>query len=134
METTTKRIELNLPESTNDTIKLTDDISVELGYPTFGDLAKAGIDTGNVSAAENLFKMITYCFKTVITEDEKFILKDHSEEEITAFIDSMDAGQFSKVREFIENIPRLKKDFELTCTECNHVTKNSLEGLANFLS
>ena len=126
-------IELNLPESTNDTIKLTDDISVELGYPTFGDISNSGIDTDNMSGVENLFNMIQYCFKTVITEEEKFNLKDHSREEITAFVESLDSKQFNNVRNWIEKIPKLQKDFEFNCTECNHMIKDKLEGMTSFL-
>ena len=125
-------IEIEKPKDVSNKIKLTEDITVEMGYPTFGDLVKVGVDTAAMTNAENLFKMINQCFKTVITEDEKFVLKEHSEEEITAFIDSLDASQFVKVREYIESIPRLKHDFKLKCSQCGHVTESSLEGLANF--
>jgi len=127
-------IEINKPDESNNIIKLTDDISVELGYPSFSDLLNSGIDSTGMTSAENLFKMINYCFKTVMTKDEKFNLKDHSLEEITNFIDSLDTAQFAEIRKFIDNIPRIKQDFEIVCTECGHVTKNRLEGMANFLS
>ncbi len=127
-------IQINKPDNLNNIIKLTDDISVELGYPSYSDLVNSGIESTGMSNAENLFKLINYCFKTVITKDEKFNLKDHSSEEITEFIDSLDTAQFSEIKKFIDKIPRIKQDFEIPCTECGHVTKSSLEGMANFLS
>lgn len=127
-------IEIKMPESSNNIIKLNDDISVELGYPSFGDLLNSGIDASGMTNAENLFKMINYCFKTVMTKDEKFNLKEHSAEEVTAFIDSLDTSQFVEIRKFIDEIPRIRQDFEIPCKECGHVTKNRLEGMANFLS
>jgi len=127
-------LEINVPESKSVIVKLTDDISVELGYPSFGDISNAGIDADNLSSVENLFNLIQYCFKTVITKEEKFNLKDHSREEITAFIESLDSTQFSEIREWIENIPKLKHDYELNCVQCNTMLKSSLEGLSSFLS
>ena len=126
-------IKMDIDENIDNVIKLNDNISVELGYPSFSDLLNSGMDTTGMTTAENLFKMINYCFKTIITKDEKFNLKDHTSEEITEFIDSLDSSQFTEIRKFIDKIPRLKHDFELPCKVCNHVTKNSLEGLANFL-
>ena len=63
----------------------------------------------------------------------KFNLKDHSREEITAFVESLDSKQFNNVRNWIEKIPRLQKDFEFNCTECNHMIKDKLEGMTSFL-
>ena len=46
----------------------------------------------------------------------------------------MDSKQFTKIRDFIQEIPKLKHDYELTCEGCGKQIKNTLEGLTNFLS
>ncbi len=115
-------------------VKITDDIHVELDWPSFNNLLSAGVDTDSFSNIEQLFKMMNFCFKTIITKDERIDVREVTEEELSEFIESMDSTQFSKIREFIENIPRLKKDFELDCVSCGYKNKSTLEGLANFLS
>lgn len=137
---TANELEVNLDDlkieipKVEKTVKINDDIQVELDYPSFNNLMTAGVDTDSFSSTEQLFKMMNYCFKTLITEDERINLREVSQEEVTEFIESMDSKQFLKIREFLESIPRLKKDYEITCTSCGHVNKNTLEGLANFLS
>ena len=126
-------LNLSVPDI-NKTIQLTDDIKVELDWPSYSDLLSAGVDTDSFSNTEQLFKMIQYCFKTVITENERINLKEVSNKELGDFIDSLNGEQFSKIREFIEQIPRLRKEYSITCKSCNHENVNTLEGLSNFLS
>ena len=48
------------------------------------------------------------------------------------FIDSMDAVQFSKVREYVEGMPSLKHDIAFVCEKCDHENSPTLEGIQNF--
>ena len=77
---------------------------------------------------------MNFVFKTIITDDERINLKELIKKELTDFIDSMDSKQFAKIRDFIQEIPKLKHDYELTCEGCDKQIKNTLEGLTNFLS
>jgi len=126
-------LKIAMPEI-NKVVNITDDIQVELDYPSFNNLMSAGVDTDSFSNTEQLFKMMNYCFKTLTTPEERINLREVSHEEVTEFIESMDSKQFLKIREFLESIPRLKKDYEIACKSCGHVNKSTLEGLANFLS
>ena len=126
-------LKITMPEI-NKVVNITDDIQVELDYPSFNNLMTAGVDTDSFSNTEQLFKMMNYCFKTLTTPEERINLREVSQEEVTEFIESMDSKQLLKIREFLESIPRLKKDYEITCKSCGHVNKSTLEGLANFLS
>ena len=133
LEVNIEALKITMPEI-NKVVNITDDIQVELDYPSFNNLMTAGVDTDSFSNTEQLFKMMNYCFKTLTTPEERINLREVSQEEVTEFIESMDSKQFLKIREFLESIPRLKKDYEITCNSCGHVNKNTLEGLANFLS
>jgi len=126
-------LKITMPEI-NKVVNITDDIQVELDYPSFNNLMSAGVDTDSFSNTEQLFKMMNYCFKTLTTPEERINLREVSHEEVTEFIESMDSKQFLKIREFLESIPRLKKDYEIACKSCGHVNKSTLEGLANFMS
>jgi len=133
IEVNIEDLQVAMPE-VNNIIELTDDIKVEMDFPTFENLVNTGMDTDAVSNTEQLFKMMVFCFKTVITEKEKINLQEVNIKETEEFIESMDSKQFAKIKEFIDVLPRLKHDYEVECKSCGHVNKNTLEGLSNFLS
>ena len=60
--------------------------------------------------------------------------KDETEEEKKAFLESLTALQFESIIEFVNNLPRLRKEVEYKCEECNTINKTTLEGLQDFLS
>ena len=127
-----EEIEIKKPE-TEKLVQLTDKIQVELDYPTFSDVLNSDLGIKS-TASEQLFSMMNFVFKTVITDDERINLKEVSKEELTDFIESMDSKQFSKVKDFIQEIPKLKHSYDIECGGCKENIKGDMEGLANFLS
>lgn len=110
-------------------VPITDDISVEMQYPPFNSFVsnfKEGI-----TEAEFGFQMLEHCMVAILTEEERFTVKDSSKKEIREFIDSMTSKQFEKIGEFIQNIPSLKHEVKYKC-ECGHENEHVLEGLQDF--
>lgn len=116
------------------TLTLTDEIQVEIGYPTFYDIINSGIDAEKEPTTDQAFGLIRSCLKSIITQDERIDLADVSTKEIQEFLDSMSAGQFQQIKEFVDGIPKLTHDVEFECTKCKHQNKITIEGIANFLS
>ena len=127
-----EEIEIKKPEAEK-LVQLTDKIQVELDYPTFSDVLNSDLGIKS-TASEQLFSMMNFVFKTVITDDERINLKEVSKEELTDFIESMDSRQFSKVKDFIQEIPKLRHSYDIECGGCKENIKGDMEGLANFLS
>lgn len=124
-------IKVDVPEMEN-RIELSDTITLEMGWPTATDLVNSGI--GDEASTEELFTLMTSCFKYVETEDERINMRDEAEADVKAFVESMSSVQFNKVKHYIEKMPRLKHDIEFDCSACNHHNKTTLEGLNAFLS
>lgn len=98
-------------------------------YPPFNSFVsnfKEGI-----TEAEFGFQMLEHCMVAILTEEERFTVKDSSKKEIREFIDSMTSKQFEKIGEFIQNIPSLKHEVKYKC-ECGHENEHVLEGLQDF--
>lgn len=112
-------------------IPLTDTISIEMKYPSWASLLGDDINE-NQSAVDVTFRLIAQCIDAVITPDERILMRDQSVDEVNEFIEGMTQEQFTKVREFVESMPRMKKDIEYTCSSCQHNNKYTLEGLADF--
>lgn len=111
-------------------IQLDANISIEMGYPSYKNVMNTA--TKEMTDAEQVFNILSHSLVAVVTEDERIDLKNETEEEILKFIDSMDAVQFSKVREYVEGMPSLKHDIAFVCEKCDHENSPTLEGIQNF--
>ena len=116
-------------------IKVTDDISVEMKYPSYNDIRYNDIILNpKSSATEIAIETITMSMHSIITEDELILIKDEPKEEITRFIESLNSDQFEKLSEFVRDIPRMVIDIDFKCEACG--TKNSkvVNTLEDFFS
>ena len=112
------------------TIVLTDDISLEMQWPAYSDLNKAGMQ--EMSSTELTMMMIGNCIKYVNTVDDQIILRDESQESVTAFIDSLSTAQFEMIKNYTEKMPQIIKNIEFDCENCNHHNEIKLQGMADF--
>jgi len=124
-------IQVNVPDI-DKTIQLTDNIAVELDWPSYSSLSE--MDLSEDAGTEEMFKIMSKCFKSINTDEERIDVKDTSPKELSDFIESMSSVQFAKIQEFVEAMPRLKHDIEFTCGSCQHENKVTVEGLTGFLS
>jgi len=123
-------IKIEMPE-VNKLIQLTDEISVNVDYPTFNDILAHDITDGSAEAA---FSLIRACIKSINTDEERIDVKDTPKEELQDFLESMSSEQFEHIKQFVESIPKLQHDIEFDCESCSHHNNIHVEGVANFLS
>ena len=124
------KVQLNENDSL---IPLSDDISVEMKYPAYGDVIK-NYKKGEEESVEFGFTMMAKSIEAVLTEDERIVLKDLPVKEVKDFIDSMTRKQFESIGEFLEDIPQLTLDVEWCCEKCGRDNKHKLSGLQDFFS
>lgn len=113
-------------------IQLTDDISLKMRYPSYDDFIQNEKLLSTESMTESLMELITVCLDSVMTEEERFSIKDESREDVINFIDSMTSDQFERVTEFVQNMPAVSKDIEFTCAGCKHENNRTLRGMDDF--
>lgn len=110
-------------------IPVTESISIEMRYPTYNSFVENFKE--GISEAEFGFQMLENCMVAILTEEERFPVKETSKKELNEFIDSMTNQQFEKIGEFIKNVPALRKEVSFTC-ECGQENESVLEGLQDF--
>ena len=114
---------------TNSRFLITDNIGVEMRYPTIMDASEVGTDVD----AENIFAMVKKCVKQVYTTDGDIFEPDQLDAgELDNFINSMNSGQFRKINEFFDGMPKLGMDVTYRCPVCSKSMSKRLEGMANF--
>ena len=108
-------------------IMLTDDIGVVLRYPNMSD-----IQTVIGENTDALFKLVYRCIDYVF--DQEQVYNDFTAQEIEEWMESLNQGQFQKISEFFNSVPRLSHDITWKCTQCDQEEKITLEGLQSFFT
>lgn len=125
------QIDIDVPKLDNN-IKINEQISVEMRWPTFAQVLRNDDIINNESSVEQTFGLIRACIVAIMTNEERFSTDDHTSEELNAFIESMSSDQFAKIKDYVEAMPTLKHDIEFNCDACNEHNKITVEGMQNF--
>ena len=124
-------------------IKLTDNLGVVMKYPSVELQSKIESTTKDKNNIDTLFYTIINCVDYIYDNEHTYPAKDHTEKEMTDFIESLTDEHFQKISNFFETMPKLKHEIEIHCENkvkgkgkekkvCGHKEKKMLEGLANF--
>jgi len=127
-------IKLTINDEHSKHINLTDNITVEMKYPTMDVYTRLDSleNSEDASAVEELFGVIMDCIDNIYSGDEIFNASDHSKEEMDEFISSLSSDQFEKLKTFFNTMPALLHDIEFTCSKCECQEKQTLNGLGDF--
>ena len=123
------KIEVNESETV---IRVNDDISVEMKYPTYQTLISGNIEEMKQVDADTAMKLLAASISAVLTSDERIDCSSQSTEEVVDFLSSMTTGQLQLVSAFLENMPALKHVAEFDCEKCSTHNELELKGLSDF--
>ena len=121
-------VKIELPKISN-IVELTKDISIKMKWPAYSDMTE--FDTENPSMEDN-FKMIGRCIDSVQTADENLSLKDESDEEVQAFLESLTSDQFKVIGAYMEKMPKLEHTLHYECSKCKTKKERKLSGISDF--
>ena len=113
-------------------IEISDDISLEMKYPTYEDTLGYVKSELSDNAAETMFNSIATCINAVQTKDENILLKHEPREEIETFINSLTTQQLEKITSFVDGMPTLIHEQKYTCKKCGHENTLQMKGLQDF--
>ena len=117
---------------TDSVIDLGNDIKLKMQYPKYQNIINTESLQEESSTTQQTFDMIVQCIDSVQTNDENIKISDEAHSDVMAFIESLNTQQFTKIREFIEKMPKLKHNLDYTCEKCSHEHNVVLEGMNDF--
>ena len=121
-------IEVEFQEDHTTKIELNDEISIQMGYPTFEFLNfKAGETEVN-----QLFDIIGSSIERVYEGETVYEKADFSKKELKVFLESLTSEQFLRVQKFFETMPRLRHKIEVVNPKTKKKNEITLEGLQAF--
>ena len=112
-------------------IKLSDDIIITMGYPSFDMFVKLNL-VGDDPGVDQVFEMAAACVETIADSEQVYDCKDSSKKELLAFFDDMNSGQFKKIQTFFETMPKLSHTIKVMNPNTNVENEVTLEGLSSF--
>ena len=118
-------------EAIDNTIELTDSISMDLQYPSYDmmqhlDMAKEDQST------EDMFKLMASCIISIKDGDEIHTKDDFNKKDLMNFLDSMSITMFEGVQDFFSTAPTIELPVEYTCTSCTSEQKENVAGIGSF--
>ena len=121
-------IEVEFQEDHTTKIELTDEIGIEMGYPTFEFLNFKADQT----EVNQLFDIIGSSIERVYEGETVYEKADFSKKDLKVFLESLTSEQFLRVQKFFETMPRLRHKLEVTNPKTKKVNEITLEGLQAF--
>ncbi|MDR3502878.1 MAG: hypothetical protein P4L79_09870 [Legionella sp.] len=120
------KVEVKFPDDISDVIKINDQYSIKLKYPT-ADL----YDDAAYYESKDITDIATKCLDKIFDGDSILDPTDSTEEEIREFYESLDQNTFAKIRLFFYTLPILF--WEDKYTNKNGAEKRvALAGLPDF--
>jgi hypothetical protein len=115
------------PDHTNQ-IKLTENLGINLKYPTFEMIKKYE----DLDENEVLSRVLIDCIDFIFDKEQIYYAKDSTKEELEEFIDSMQQKDLEKFKDFFDKMPEIKKDVKFKCPKCNYEEEITIKGMQNF--
>jgi len=126
-------IEVEFPEGHTTDIKLDDQYTVRMKYPSMEEFVKSNFTSEDVDVNET-FSLISSCIDQIYSEEESWNSVDCTEKELNEFIEQFNSKQFKEVEKFFETMPKLSHVIKVTNPKTNVENEVVLEGLANFFN
>lgn len=117
---------VKLPVPTETIIKVSDEMSIEMRYPTIGEIEY-------FEGEQNAFNLVMRCVHKLHLPDEVYeVGVDVQPDELTEILEYVDEATFIKLATFIRDIPRVTIEFPVKCPVCGHVEVQKLVGINDF--
>lgn len=111
----------------NNRFQLDDNVGVVMRYPTIEALALNDVDDFN-----SFVKIIANSIDMIYDNENTYNAEEASEEELIAFVMSMNQKQIAMIQEFFETMPVLKHEINYICTGCECKETVTIQGFQNF--
>jgi len=116
-------------------IKLDDNLSMKLRYPSLDQFVENNFETGQVvSEVGQSLSMITSCIDMIYNEEETWEAADCSKKELDEFVEQMNTKQFKEIEKFFTTMPKLSHTIAVKNPNTGVESEVVLEGLAAFFS
>ena len=117
-----------------DIVKLDDDISLKLKYPSLTEFISSNFDADSTNDVDTTMHMITSCIDLIYNDEESWKASESTPKELEEFVDQLNTKQFKQIEKFFETMPKLSHTIKVKNPKTDVESEVLLEGLASFFS
>ena len=133
MEIDLDSIKVKKNKSHRNTIKLDNDLSMKLKYPSLDQFIESNFDSGMSEVSQSL-SVISSCIDMIYNEEESWSASDSTKKELEEFLEQLNTKQFKQVEKFFDTMPKLSHTIVVKNPKTEVESEVVLEGLASFFS
>jgi len=119
-------------EGHNKTIKLDDNVMLEMKYPSLEQFIKNNFDFTAANDMDQAFDLIASCIDKIYTENEVWASADVTKKELQEFLEQMNSSQFKQIEKFFETMPKLSHKVKVINPKTEIENEVVIEGLSSF--
>jgi len=127
-------IKIVKPKEHKSDIKLDDNMTLRMKYPSLSQFVETNFDTTGESetVVNQTFQIVANCIDTIYSGEDAWDANDYTPDERMEFVEQLNSKQYKEVEKFFSTMPKLSHTIEVI--NPNTKKKNSivLEGLADF--
>lgn len=101
-------IEIIRSEKHSKIVKVSEDISLSMRYPSIDFIKLLRRDDGAEAQQTALFELMKSCIDTVVDGDSVYKIADFTDEEVNDFIDSLNSNVLENIKTFFDTIPKMR--------------------------
>ena len=126
-------IKIKKDKSHTDIVKLDDNLSMKLKYPSMKQFIESNFEAGKETVS-NTMEVITSCIDMIYNEEESWNASESTKKELEEFIDQLDTKQFQTIEKFFDTMPKLSHRIKVKNPKTEVESTVILEGLAAFFN
>ena len=119
-------------EKHNKDIKLDDQYTLRMRYPSLDEFVKNNFATAADVSVDDTFDLISSCIDQVYSEEESWTAADCTKKELSQFVESLNSNQYKEIETFFETMPKLSHTVKVINPNTKKENEIVLEGLQNF--
>ena len=117
-----------------DIVKLDDDISLKLKYPSLTEFISSNFDADATNDVDTTMHMITSCIDIIYNAEESWKASDSTPKELEDFVEQLNTKQFKDIENFFNTMPKLSHKINVKNPKTEVESEVVLEGLASFFN
>ena len=127
-------ININVDENHSRDIKLDDDLTLRMKYPSMKEFVKTNFGSSFNVSVDETFDLIISCIEQVYSEEESWSAVDCTKKELSEFIEQLTSTQFKQIEKFFETMPKLSHVVKVKNPNTGVESEVLLEGLSSFFA
>lgn len=129
-------IKVQKPDNHTNKIKLENDYSIQMKYPSLEEFIGNNFDISKKSSEtiERSVKLISQCIDVVYNEEDCWSASDCTEEELINWVEKLSPKDYKKIEQFFKTMPKLSHTLEVENPNTKVVNTIVLEGLSDFFA